>query len=87
MTVDKKFPSLKSTRIALREIVESDIENIFKGLSNPDVIKQYGISFDSYTNTQATNKRNAANIDNFGIGNFDSCFFLWKRMEQILTSW
>ncbi len=34
-------------RIELRPIIASDLENIFRGLSNPAVIKYYGISFES----------------------------------------
>ncbi|MGY5850921.1 GNAT family N-acetyltransferase [Salegentibacter sp. F14] len=40
----------------LRGIAESDIVNIYKGLSDPHVIKHYGVSFDSLeaTKTQMT---------------------------------
>ena len=38
---------IKSDRLLLRQFVDSDIENVFKGLSHPDIIKYYGISFDS----------------------------------------
>ncbi|HEY9184648.1 MAG TPA: GNAT family protein [Salegentibacter sp.] len=41
------LPTLKTSRIILREIIETDLENIYKGLSDPEVIKYYGISFDS----------------------------------------
>ena len=46
-TVKNQLPTLKTSRIILREIIETDLENIYKGLSDPDVIKHYGISFDS----------------------------------------
>ena len=36
---------MKTDRIYLRKIKPSDLENVFKGLSHPDVIKYYGISF------------------------------------------
>ncbi len=36
---------LESKRYILREIAESDIQDIFKGLSHPKVIKYYGVSF------------------------------------------
>lgn len=42
-----EFPIIKTNRLLLRRITESDLENIYLGLSNPDVIKYYGISFDS----------------------------------------
>jgi len=32
-------------RLHIRKIIPSDIENVFKGLSHPDVIKYYGVSF------------------------------------------
>ncbi|MBP0904395.1 GNAT family N-acetyltransferase [Mariniflexile gromovii] len=39
------FPILESERLILRQFIESDLENVFKGLSHPEVIKYYGISF------------------------------------------
>ena len=36
---------IKTSRLLLRPIVDSDIGNIFKGLSHPDVIRYYGVSF------------------------------------------
>jgi len=50
--VKKPFSILKTNRLLLREIVDSDIENIYKGLSNPKVIKHYGVSFDSLEATK-----------------------------------
>lgn len=47
-----EFPTLKTDRIILRKITESDLENIYIGLSNPDVIKYYGISFNSLESTK-----------------------------------
>jgi len=46
------FPILESDRVVLRQFVESDLENVFKGLSHPDVIKYYGVSFDSLEATK-----------------------------------
>lgn len=50
------FPVLDSSRVVLRQIVATDINNIFKGLSHPDIIKYYGIHFESLeaTNEQMT---------------------------------
>jgi len=48
----RKFPILESERVVLRQFVESDLENVFKGLSHPDIIKYYGISFDSLDATK-----------------------------------
>ena len=47
-----KFPTIKTNRILLREITDLDLENIFNGLSNPNVIKHYGINFDSLEATK-----------------------------------
>ena len=45
-------PILKTDRFLLREITDLDLENIYNGLSNPNVIKHYGISFDSMEATK-----------------------------------
>lgn len=45
------FPILKTERLLLRQFVASDIENVFKGLSHPEVIKYYGISFQTIEET------------------------------------
>lgn len=47
-----KFPILESKRVILRQFVDSDLENVFIGLSHPDIIKYYGISFDSIEATK-----------------------------------
>lgn len=39
------FPALKTSRLLLRRFEESDLANIFKGLSHPDVIRHYGVSY------------------------------------------
>ncbi|MFZ6846006.1 GNAT family N-acetyltransferase [Undibacterium sp. RuTC16W] len=49
---DNHFPELRSQRFVLRQIVQDDIGNIFKGLSHPKVIAYYGISYDSLVATQ-----------------------------------
>lgn len=46
------FPVLKTDRLLLRQIVANDINNIFKGLSHPDVIKYYAVSFPTLLATQ-----------------------------------
>jgi len=38
-------PILKSKRFLIRPIEDSDIDYVFKGLSHPDVIKHYGVSY------------------------------------------
>lgn len=44
--------NLNTERLLLRKIEPSDIENIFKGLSHRDVIRYYGISFESLKATE-----------------------------------
>lgn len=39
------FPTLHTERLLLREIIPSDIQKVFEGLSHPDVIKYFGVSF------------------------------------------
>lgn len=45
------FPQLKTIRLNLRQITENDLENIFSGLSNPDVIKHYGVNYKTLDDT------------------------------------
>lgn len=46
------FPLIKTDRLLLRQILESDLGNIYLGLSNPDVIKYYGVSYHSLEETK-----------------------------------
>src|SRR5690606_31114159 len=39
--------TIKTERLLLRQIVEDDIYNIYKGLSHPEVIKYYGVEYDN----------------------------------------
>ncbi|MEO0790789.1 MAG: GNAT family N-acetyltransferase, partial [Bacteroidota bacterium] len=50
MSIDRL--SIRTDRLLLRTIVDSDIQHIYEGLSNPLVIKHYGVSFDSLAATQ-----------------------------------
>lgn len=43
---------IKTQSILLREIESSDIEQVFNGLSNPKVIKHYGVNFQSLEATK-----------------------------------
>ena len=45
------FPNLKTARLHLRQITEDDLENIYSGLSHPEVIKYYGVSYKSREET------------------------------------
>ncbi len=43
---------LFTQRLILRSIQDSDLQNIYRGLSNPKVIKHYGVSFSSLEKTK-----------------------------------
>ncbi len=45
--MNNKFPTLETERFILRQFTDNDLENVYKGLSHPDVIRYYGISFDN----------------------------------------
>ncbi|WP_372755851.1 GNAT family N-acetyltransferase [Labilibaculum sp.] len=47
-----EFPILITDRFVLRQFTSADLENVFKGLSHPDVIKYYGICFNSLEATK-----------------------------------
>ncbi|MFK7808398.1 MAG: GNAT family N-acetyltransferase [Saprospiraceae bacterium] len=47
-----QFPELQTDRIYLRAIAAEDQRNVFKGLSHPDVIKYYGVSFKTLEETK-----------------------------------
>ncbi|MFK8057262.1 MAG: GNAT family N-acetyltransferase [Saprospiraceae bacterium] len=46
------FPTLESERFTLRQFTDADLENVFKGLSHPDVVKYYGISYNTLEATK-----------------------------------
>jgi ribosomal-protein-alanine N-acetyltransferase len=46
------FPILKSGRLLLRNFHDADIENVFTGLSHPDVIRYYGVSYQTLEETK-----------------------------------
>ncbi|GGD18492.1 GNAT family N-acetyltransferase [Flavobacterium orientale] len=46
------FPILQTEKFVLRQFVESDLSAIFKGLSDPEVIQYYGISFKTLEETK-----------------------------------
>lgn len=47
-----RFSTLATRRLQLREIVQSDIHGIFRGLSHPQVIRYYGVSYATLEATQ-----------------------------------
>ena len=50
------FPVLKTGRLLLRQFVDSDLKNIFQGLSHPEVIKYYGVSYHTLESAKAQMK-------------------------------
>lgn len=48
----REFPVLITERLLLREILQEDIQMVFMGLSNPQVIKHFAISFLTLEATQ-----------------------------------
>lgn len=46
------FPELTTGKYRLRQILRDDQPYVFRGLSHPEVIKYYGISFSSLTDTR-----------------------------------
>jgi ribosomal-protein-alanine N-acetyltransferase len=49
----KQFPIIKTKRLLLRQFNQQDLENVYKGLSHHDVIKYYGVSYESLEATRA----------------------------------
>jgi len=47
------FPIIHTERCILRKIVATDQQKIFEGLSHPEVIKYYGVSYSSFEATKA----------------------------------
>lgn len=47
-----EFPQLQTDRLLFRQIIPSDIDNIYRGLSDPQIIRYYGVSFDSLEATK-----------------------------------
>ena len=43
--MSKQFPTLNSKRLHFRQFNDDDLDNVFKGLSHPDVVPYYGVSF------------------------------------------
>ncbi len=46
------FNTVTTELFLLRSIIESDINHVFKGLSNPDVIKYYGVNYKTLEETK-----------------------------------
>ncbi len=46
------IPAMISKRLLIRPIEEKDLQHVYEGLSHPEVIKYYGVSFDSIEATK-----------------------------------
>jgi [ribosomal protein S5]-alanine N-acetyltransferase len=62
-----EFSIIKTDRLLLRRFVESDLEKVFNGLSHPDIIKYYGISYGTMEATKEQMKF-FTDIENNGTG-------------------
>ena len=51
--MDNQFPILKTNRLLLRKFAGHDLANVFKALSHPDIIKYYGVSYQTMEATKA----------------------------------
>ena len=47
-----KFPQIITDRLLLRQFVENDLESVYNGLSDPDIIKYYGVSYQTLEETK-----------------------------------
>ena len=85
-----KFKELNTNRFVLRQFKDEDIENVFKGLSHPDVIKYYGISFETIEATQeqmdwfANNEKNGTGIWWAIYGKDDNVFYGAGGLNDII---
>ena len=46
------FPEIKSKRLLLRQVTQNDLDNVYKGLSDPEVIRYYEVSFKTREETR-----------------------------------
>ena len=53
MSLHSAFPILKSDRLLLRQFTAADQQMVFYGLSHPQVIPFYGVSYNTYEATKA----------------------------------
>ena len=47
------FPQITTSRYVLRKLVATDMPLVFKGMSDPQVIEYYGLSYETLESTQA----------------------------------
>lgn len=46
------FLTIRTERLLLRQFVDSDLQNVYKGLSDPEIIKYYGVSYKTLEDTE-----------------------------------
>ncbi len=46
------FPLIKTERLLLRQFTDNDLENVFTGLSDPNVIRYYGVNYKTLEDTK-----------------------------------
>ncbi|MBS4042205.1 MAG: GNAT family N-acetyltransferase [Chitinophagaceae bacterium] len=51
--MNSNFPNLKTDNLYLRQFEDLDLENVYQGLSDPIIIKYYGVSYASLEATKA----------------------------------
>ncbi len=91
------FPSLRTDRLLLRQFTADDINVVYQGLSHPQVIPYYGVS---YSSLEATQKQmdwfadleeegtgiwwavcSADNLNFYGAGGFNDINRIHKKAE------
>jgi [ribosomal protein S5]-alanine N-acetyltransferase len=50
--MNSQFPTIKTARFLLRQFNEADLEKVYTGLSDPHVIKYYGVHYTSLEETR-----------------------------------
>lgn len=50
--MNENLLTIQTKNLLLRKFADTDLENVFKGLSHPDVIKYYGVSYTSLEETK-----------------------------------
>ena len=74
------FPTIRTERLLLRQFVKSDLDNVYRGLSDPEIIKYYGVSYKTLEETK-TQMRFFADLEKEGTGiwwavcSLDNIFF------------
>ncbi len=70
-------PLLHTKRLRLRAVTRADQQKVFEGLSHPEVIAYYGVSYTTYEDT-------AAQMDWYEQGHENNTGYFWV-MEHALT--